>query len=209
MSKNDKKEITNEHTSHTSSSNNSRINNHNQEDIYQNNQKLYNKAVEQASESLEQSLEESKKSIERNMQEAKNQIPRNTETVNEVQEQTIQATKDIAESYMEYQKQAIDSFQSIYTPYLQNINNQLWKSQDYFRRMPEMYSKLVNNYAENTIAINRIFNDMAFLNLDLFKNMVNNTKKQSKHLTEIGKRNVSVYEQIEKDNKNSFSSSAS
>ena len=63
--------------------------------------------------------------------------------------------------------------------------------------MPEMYTKLVNNYAENTIAMSRIFNDMAFLDIEVFKNVVDNTKKQSKQLAEIGKRNVSVYERIE------------
>jgi hypothetical protein len=66
--------------------------------------------------------------------------------------------------------------------------------------MPEIYSKLVNNYAENTIAMSRIFNDMAFSNIELYKNVVNNTKKQSKNLAEIGKRNVSAYERIERDN---------
>ena len=72
-------------------------------------------------------------------------------------------------------------------------------SRDYFRRIPEIYSKLVNNYAENTVAMSRIFNDMAFSNIELFKNIVDNTKKQSKHLAEIGKRNVSAYERIEID----------
>jgi hypothetical protein len=65
--------------------------------------------------------------------------------------------------------------------------------------MPEMYSKLVNNYAENTIAMSRIFNDIAFSNIEVFKQVVDNTKKQSKHLAEIGKRNVSAYERIERD----------
>ena len=68
--------------------------------------------------------------------------------------------------------------------------------------MPEIYSKLVNNYAENTIAMSRIFNDMAFSNIELYKNVVNNTKKQSKNLAEIGKRNVSAYERIERDSIN-------
>jgi len=73
-------------------------------------------------------------------------------------------------------------------------------NQDYFRRIPEIYSKLVNNYAENTIAMSRIFNDMAFSNIEVFKNVVDNTKKQSKYLAEIGKRNVSTYERIEREN---------
>ncbi|WP_458720667.1 hypothetical protein [Candidatus Nitrosocosmicus sp. R] len=188
MSKSDKKEINDQTSS---------LNNNN---IYQSNQRLYNRIVEQNTESLEQAFDESKKSIDESIREARNQIPRYTETVNQVQEQTLQATRDVAENYLEYQKQTIDSFQSISTPYIQNVNNQLLNSQDYFRRMPEMYSKLVNNYAENTIAMSRIFNDMAFSNIEIFKNVVDNTKKQSKHLAEIGKRNVSAYERIERDN---------
>ncbi len=187
MSKSDKKEINDQTSS---------LNNNN---IYQSNQRLYNKIIEQNTESVEQAFDESKKSIDESIREARNQIPRYTETVNQVQEQTLQATKDIAENYLEYQKQTIDSFQSISTPYLYNVNNQFLNSQDYFRRIPEIYSQLVNNYAENTIAMSRIFNDMAFSNVELFKNVVDNTKKQSKHLAEIGKRNVSVYERIERD----------
>ena len=188
MSKSDKKEINDQTSS---------LNNNN---IYQSNQRLYNRIIEQNTESVEQAFDESKKSIDESIREARNQIPRYTETVNQVQEQTLQATKDIAVSYLEYQKQTIDSFQSISTPYIQNVNNQLLNNQDYYRRMPEMYSKLVNNCAENTIAMSRIFNDMAFSNIELFKNVVDNTKKQSKHLVEIGKRNVSAYERIERDN---------
>jgi hypothetical protein len=193
MSKNDKKEI----NDHTSSLDNNNV--RNQQDIYQNNQRLYNSVIEQNTESLKQTFDESKKSIDESIREARNQIPRYTETVNQVQEQTLQATKDIAENYLEYQKQTIDSFQSVSTPYIHNVNNQFLNNQDYFRRMPEMYTKLVNNYAENTIAMSRIFNDMAFSNIEVFKNVVDNTKKQSKHLAEIGKRNVSVYERIERD----------
>ena len=189
MSKSDKKEINDQNYNNVN----------NQQDIYQSNQRLYNRIIEQNTESFEQAFDESKKSIDESIREARNQIPRYTETVNQVQEQTLQATKDIAVSYLEYQKQTIDSFQSISTPYIQNVNNQLLNNQDYYRRMPEMYSKLVNNCAENTIAMSRIFNDMAFSNMELFKNVVDNTKKQSKHLAEIGKRNVSAYERIERD----------
>src|SRR6185436_5801606 len=147
-----------------------------------NNQRLYNRIIEKNTETLEQAFDESKTNIDKSIREARNQIPRYTESVNQVQEQTLQATKDIAENYLEYQKQTINSFQSISTPYIQNVNNQLLNNQDHFRRMPEIYSKLVNNYAENTIAMSRIFNDMAFSNIELFKNVVDNTKKQSKHL---------------------------
>ena len=193
MSKNDKKEISEQ----TSSRLNKNI--EYQQDIYRNNQRLYNRIAEENTESLEQAFDESKKNIDENIREARNQIPRYTESVNQVQEQTLQATKDIAESYLDYQRQTIDSFQSISTQYMYDVHSQFLNSQDYFRSIPEMYSKLVSNYAENTIAMSRIFNDMAFSNIDVFKNVVDNTKKQSKYLAEIGKRNVATYGTIEKD----------
>ena len=194
MSKNDKRE----NYDQTSSLNNKNVDN--QQDIYQNNQRLYNRIIEKNTESLEQAFDESKTNIDKSIREARNQIPRYTETVNQVQEQTLQATKDITESYLEYQKQTIDSFQSISTPYLYNVNSQFLNNQDYFRRIPEIYSKIVNNFAENTISMSKIFNDMAFSNIEIFKNVVDNTKKQSKHLAEIGKRNISAYERIEREN---------
>ena len=49
----------------------------------------------------------------------------------------FKSTKDIAENYLEYQKQTIDSFQSVSTPYIHNVNNQFLNNQDYFRRMPK------------------------------------------------------------------------
>ncbi len=194
MSKNDK--IENNDQNSSLDNNNVNI----QESIFQSNQRLYNRIVEQNTASIEQSFDESKTNIDKSIREARNQIPRYTETVNQVQEQTLQATKDITESYLEYQKQTIDSLQSISTPCLYNVNSQLLNNQEYFRRIPEIYSKIVNNFAENTISMSRIFNDMAFSNIELFKNVIDNTKKQSKHLAEIGKRNISAYERIEREN---------
>jgi len=70
--------------------------------------------------------------------------------------------------------------------------------------MQEIYSQIVNNYVENAIAMSRIFNDMAFSNIELFKNVIDNTKKQSKHLAEIGKRNITAYERVERESSDAF-----
>jgi hypothetical protein len=170
----------------------------------QNNSQFISRSIEETTQSLNQVFDESKKSIERNITEAKSQIPRYTQSINEVQEQAVQATRDIAESYLEYQKQAIDSFQSIFTPYIENANNQMLNNQTLFRRLPEIYSKIANNYAENSVAVSRIMNNIAFSNVELVKNVINNTKEQSRQFAEIGKRNVRVYETIEKDSTNTL-----
>jgi hypothetical protein len=198
MSKQDKKEIT------TSTSGSSSTTRDDLDQAVQNNNQIFNRVVEETTQSLNQVFEESKKSIERNINEAKNQIPVYTKTINEVQEQAVQATRDIAENYLDYQKQAIDSFQSIVTPYIINVNNQLWNNQDIFRRIPEIYSKMANNYAENSVALSRLINNIAFSNVDIVKSVINNTKEQSKQFAEIGKRNARVYESVERDNRNSL-----
>jgi hypothetical protein len=196
MSKQDRKETSTSSTGSTTKDN--------LDQVVQNNNEIFNRAVEETTQSLNQVFDESKKNIERNIDEAKNQIPVYTKTINEVQEQAVQATRDIAQNYLEYQKQIMVSYQSIVTPYFENANNQLWNNQDIFRRYPEVYSKIANNYAENTVAITRIMNNIAFSNVEIVKTVINNTKEQTKQFAEIGKRNARVYESFERDNRNSL-----
>ncbi len=117
--------------------------------------------------------EESKKTIERNTDEVRNQIPRYTQAINDTQKQTAQTTKALAENYLEIQKQAINSFQSIFIPYFENVQNQLWSNQHVFRSIQEMYSTLVSNYTENVLAFSKMWNDIAFSNEGLFKSATN------------------------------------
>lgn len=181
------------------------INNKNQQQSFNSNHDS-----EQSNRSINEALEESKRSIEKNTDEARNQIPRYAQVITDTQEQTAQATKEIAENYLEYQKQAINSFQSVLMPYFENVHNQLWNNQEFFRRIPEMYSRMISTYTENAISFSRIFNDVAFSNMGFFKNTINEAKEQSKHLTAIGKRNIRVYEGIGKDNRDvSISQSSS
>src|SRR6185312_2447525 len=141
MSNQDKREATTFSSSSSSSSSNSFPNTDN-----------YNRgSAEENKQSLNRSLDETKRNIQKNLDEARGQITRYTQSISDAQEHAIQATKEIADSYIEYQKQALNSFQSIFTPYIENMNNNVWNNQDYIgKKLPEMYSKVVSNYAENT-----------------------------------------------------------
>ncbi len=189
MSKQDKKDTTT-FTSTTTGSNNT-YNNGIFDKSRSNDQQSFNKYAEENKQSLHQSLDETKRNIQKNLDEAKSQIPRYAQTISDTQDHLIQATKEMTDNYVEYQKQAIDSLQSIFTPYIENTNNQFWNNQDYFnKKLPEIYSKIVSNYAENALSINRILNDFVSTNVESFKNMSNNLKEHSKQLCEIGKRNA-------------------
>jgi hypothetical protein len=203
MSKQDKKET----TTFSSSSSPSTDNYH--QGYRQQSSSSLNRTTEEKRQSLNQSLDETKKSIQKNLDEARGQIPRYTQSISDAQEHTIQATKEIADNYIEYQKQAINSLQSIFAPYIEKVNNQSQNNQDYFsKKLPEIYSKIASNYAENTIAVSRMFNDLVFANVESFKNIANTAKEHSKHLSEIGKRNARVCEGIHQDNLDNKSSSS-
>jgi hypothetical protein len=165
-------------------------------------QKSYTNIAEENRQSLNEALDETKRNIQRNTDEAKLQIPRYTQSVNDAQEQALQATKDISDNYIDLQRHLLNNYQSVFSPYFENIYNQTETNQNYFRRIPEVYARAVSNYAENAIAASRVFNDLAFANLDYFKNFINGAKEHSERLSEIGKRNIQTYEGVFKDNAN-------
>src|SRR6478735_6901765 len=81
-------------------------------------------------ESVNRALDQTKDNINRSIEESKNQIPHYNNIVNSYQEQTLQAVKEISENYIESQKSIINSFQSAWRPFNQNINTTVntWNS---------------------------------------------------------------------------------
>ena len=111
MSKNDKRE----NYDQTSSLNNKNVDN--QQDIYQNNQRLYNRIIEKNTESLEQAFDESKTNIDKSIREARNQIPRYTETVNQLQEQTLRLLRILQKATLNIKNKRLILF-SQYLPHI-------------------------------------------------------------------------------------------
>src|SRR6187551_1369251 len=145
--------------------------------------------LEQNTQSVKKALEDSKRIMEKSREETRNQIPRFAQAITDTHEQAAQAAKEIAENYMEYQKRVFNSFRPVYTPFFENLHNQSWNIQEFFRIIPEMYSRMISIYTENLIAFGRILNDIAFSNIGYYRSAVNDLKEHSKHLAEIGKTN--------------------
>ena len=145
--------------------------------------------LEQNTQSVKKALEDSKRIMEKSREETRNQIPRFAQAITDTHEQAAQAAKEIAENYMEYQKRVFNSFRPVYTPFFENLHNQSWNNQEFFRIIPEMYSRMISIYTENLIAFGRILNDIAFSNIGYYRSAVNDIKEHSKHLAEIGKTN--------------------
>jgi hypothetical protein len=159
---------------------------------------------------VSRSLDETRDNIRRSIDESRSQIPRYTQAVSDYQEQTIQAAREIADNYVESQKQIINSFQSVLTPYAENVNDITTNWTTLFSpiRVSEVYANVVSNFANNVITATRVTNNMIFGNMEAFKTSLQQTKDSAKEFSRIGVNAAKTFEQTTRDNNVGASGSA-
>ena len=183
MSKSNNKESTN--------------NNTNEQNQQQGNQQQGNQQQgNQQQQSFNHALDQTRDNIRRTTDEARQDIPRYAQTISELQEQSIQAAREITDSFIEFQKQAVSSFQSATTPNYEKINRQNWATWTSPQRYSEMWARAASNYADNAVAFMRLANDTAFANIEAYRSVVNQTRENAQQISQIGRRNAQVYEEI-------------
>ena len=160
---------------------------------------------------VSRSLDETRDNIRRSIDESRSQIPRYTQAVSDYQEQTIQAAREIADNYVESQKQIINSFQSVLTPYGENVNDITanWATLFSPRRVSEVYANIVSNFANNVITATRVTNNMIFGNMEAFKTSLQQAKDSAKEFSRIGVNVAKTFEQTSSDNNATRLSSSS
>src|SRR6478609_8624966 len=184
----------------TSTNNNDDINtisNNNKASFSYNTNINNNQQQQDVNESVNRALDQTKDNINRSIQESKNQIPHYNTIVNNYQEQTLQAVKEITENYIESQKSIINSFQSAWRPFNQNINTNIntWNSPE---AVANAYSRFVSTYADNAVTYLRTTNNIIFSNIDSMKSVMQQAKDNSK---QIFNQNVHVAKTIEQNSK--------
>ncbi len=146
----------------------------------------------EAQEVVTRTLDEAKDSTRRAMEEARKDISAHTASFNEYQEQTINAARDIAENYLELQKEVVNSMQSSWVPYIENMYSTYWISP---RRMTEVYARMARNFSDNAIAATRVANNMMFANMEAAKASIQYTRDNMKELSKIGVNAVRTFEE--------------
>lgn len=141
---------------------------------------------------MTRTLDEAKDSTRRTMEEARKDISAHTASFNESQEQTIKAARDIAENYLESQKEVVNSMQSSWVPYIENMYSTYWISP---RRMIEVYARMARNFSDNAIAATRVANNMMFANLEAAKASIQYTRDNIKELSKIEVNAVRTFEE--------------
>ena len=146
---------------------------------------------EQEQEAIETVLDETKRAIKKTVNEAKREIPKYIRAIGELQEGTIQATKEIGYDCIELQRETaslIPQLQERYVSYFMP-----WMSP---RIMTEYYSRMVDNFVDNSISATNLANNLAMVNMETIQQLtdssrtfwrtgVENARSMSKSLTQV------------------------
>ena len=155
---------------------------------------------------VNRALDETRDNIRRSTDEARREIPRYTQAVNEYQEQTIQASREMADNYIESQKQIINSLQSSWTRFAENMYRVLWNYWVSPRRTTELYARAVSSVADNTIAVTRLVNNTVFANMEAFRTLIQHERDNAKEFSRINVNTAKTWEQSARNTVSNFSS---
>ncbi|MDW0201690.1 MAG: hypothetical protein QOD17_01270 [Nitrososphaeraceae archaeon] len=150
-------------------------------------------------------LDETKSTVKKTTDDALKEIPRFTKAVNEYQEETIQATKDIADSFLDSQKEVIHSLQSLWVPYIENVQNSYLSYWGSPQRVTENYARTVSNITDSTIVATRLSNNVLFASMDAWKNSIQHAKDNAKEFSRLNTNVAKSFENVAKDSLRDFS----
>jgi hypothetical protein len=156
-------------------------------------------------ETINIALDETKSTVKKTTDEAVKEIPRYTKAVNEYQQETIQATKDIADSFLDSQKEVINSMQSLWVPYIENVQNSYLSYWNSPQRFTENYARAVSNITDSTIAATRLANNELFASMDAWKNSMQHARDNAKEFSRLNANVANTFENAARDNLRDFS----
>jgi hypothetical protein len=160
----------------------------------------------ESQEIVSKTLDEAKDNTKRAIEEARRDISARTASFNEYQEQSITAARDIAENYLESQKEIVNSLQSSWVPYIENMYGMYWTSWMSPRRMTEAYARMARSVSDNTIAATRVANNIMFANMEAAKASIQYTRENVKELSRMGVNTVRTFEETSRNYQESMRS---
>ncbi len=156
-------------------------------------------------ETINNAFEQTRDSVKKTIDEAVKEIPRFTKAVSEYQQETIQATKDIADNFLESQKEIIHSLQSLWVPYVENVQNSYWSYWTSPKRVTESYAGVVSNITDSTVAATRFANNTVFATMEVLKTSIQHTRDEAKEFSRMNANVAKTFENVARDSISDFS----
>jgi hypothetical protein len=160
---------------------------------------------EKSREIINITLDETRSTVKKTTDEAIKEIPRFTKAVNEYQEESIQATREIADNFLESQKEIIHSAQSLWIPYIENVQNSYWSYWTSPKRATENYARAVSNVTDSTIASTRLANNTLFATMNAWKTSIQHARDNAKEFSRLNASVAKTFENVAKDSLRDFS----
>jgi hypothetical protein len=138
---------------------------------------------------VSRSIDQTKENIKRSIEEARKEIPEYSQSVTDYHQQAMDTAEEITDNYLDSQKEIINSVQSTWTNYLETVY--WWLSP---RKMAEMYTQTVSNFADNAIYADRIWNKTMLANMDSSKAFLRRAKEASSDVSRVNINTARAFE---------------
>ena len=138
---------------------------------------------------VSRSIDQTKENIKRSIEEARKEIPEYAQSVTDYNQQAMDSAEEITDNYLDSQKEIINSIQSTWTNYLETVY--WWLSP---RKMAEMYTQTVSNFADNAIYADRIWNKTMLANMDSSKAFLRRAREASKDVSRVNINTARAFE---------------
>lgn len=138
---------------------------------------------------VSRSIDQTKENIKRSIEEARKEIPEYSQSVTDYHQQAMDTAEEVTDNYLDSQKEIINSIQSTWTNYLETVY--WWLSP---RKMAEMYTQTVSNFADNAIYADRIWNKTMLANMDASKAFLRRAREASKDVSRVNINTARAFE---------------
>jgi hypothetical protein len=143
---------------------------------------------------VSRSIDQTKENIKRSIEEARKEIPEYSQSVTDYHQQAMDTAEEVTDNYLDSQKEIINSIQSTWTNYLETVY--WWLSP---RKMAEMYTQTVSNFADNAIYADRIWNKTMLANYDSSKAFLRRAREASKDVSRVNINTARAFERTSSD----------
>jgi hypothetical protein len=123
---------------------------------------------------------QTKENIRRPIDEAKREIPSYPQSLTGYHQHAMDSGEEISDIYLDWQRAIINSSQETWTNYLDTVYG--WMSP---RKLAEMYTRAVSNFAENYVSASRIWNETMMAAVNASKAYLVKTKEASGDIARI------------------------
>ena len=99
-------------------------------------------------------------------------LDKSIDTSNKYQQETINTIQSITNNTIELQKNFANSFQSVFSKFIDDTSKSYWNNYLYPQRYTDVYNKTNQNVTDNTVNATRRINDIALASAETFNKSI-------------------------------------